>query len=132
MGTSGWRRSVVPPIRVGGRDGQVAQPYGAQPVVQGVQERHQAAAATEVRLVERDGPEVPEEPQVRQEAQQDDQVGAARWWGDGARGMCPSPSIKPSRSRGRVGCASDRDEPLLLRLNDDSRLVFLSRCIIIF
>ena len=50
-------------------DGQVEEPHGAQPVVQGAQERHQEAQAPAPGLHQGDGPEVPEEPEVLKEAQ---------------------------------------------------------------
>jgi len=52
------------------RDGQVEEPHGAQPIVQGAQERHQEAQAPPPDLHQGDGPQVPEEPEVLKEEQQ--------------------------------------------------------------
>ncbi|BBG93097.1 Ribosomal L29e protein family [Prunus dulcis] len=51
-------------------DGQVEEPHRSQPVPQGSQERHQEASEASPHFNQRDGPQVPAEPKVRQEAQQ--------------------------------------------------------------
>jgi len=61
-----------------GFNGEVEEPHRPQPVVQGPQERYQEAEEAQARLHQRDGPEVLEEPEVREEAQQEERRGRIR------------------------------------------------------
>lgn len=54
------------------RNGEVKEPHCAQPVLQGSQKWHQEAPQAPPHLHQRDGSEVSEEPEVLEEAQQEE------------------------------------------------------------